>query len=65
MDLVDLGEALPHLAYRVIRDGLLLCRRDSGAHQRFFTRTVMRHLDFKPLRDRMFALASRRILGEE
>ena len=63
IDLVDLREAPIPLRYRVIRDGQLLHSSDEKARQRFETDTVMRYLDFKPIRDQAFRTAREAIVG--
>lgn len=63
VDLILLSETPPPLAYRIIRDGHLVFCRDEKRRQVFETGTVMRYLDFKPLRDQAFRVARSRILG--
>jgi hypothetical protein len=62
VDLVVLNQASPPLRYRVIRDGMLVHSVDERVRVRFETDTVMRYLDFKPLRDRAFRWAREAIL---
>jgi hypothetical protein len=62
VDLVVLDRAAPPLRYRVIRDGKLIHCIDEAIRVRFETDTVMRYLDFKPLRDRAFRWARKAIL---
>lgn len=62
IDLVRLDRAPPPLGYRVVRDGRLLVSRDEKVRQRYVSRTVMRYLDFKPLRDRAFETARKAAL---
>ncbi|MBN1673178.1 MAG: hypothetical protein JXR37_19190 [Kiritimatiellae bacterium] len=45
-----------------IRDGTCVLCRDRGIKERFESDTVMRYLDFKPVRDRAFQAARRKIL---
>jgi len=47
--LVD--EAPPALAYRVFRDGRVLCLRDRPAFVRAKARAILEYLDFKPVQD--------------
>jgi hypothetical protein len=54
IDLVLLEEIPPPLAFRIIRDGERLVVRDPRENVSFRTRTIMRYLDFKPLRDAAF-----------
>jgi len=56
VDVVSLATAPVPLRYRVVRDGLLVLRRDAAAVERFITETVLHYLDFKPVRDRAFGL---------
>lgn len=62
VDLVLLDRASPPLRYRVVRDGKLLHSTDERLRARFETDTIMRYLDFKPLRDRAFLWAREAIL---
>ena len=50
VDLVDLGEAPIPLAYRVVRDGILLVSRDDHARIDHRVRTIDRYLDMAPMR---------------
>lgn len=61
VDLVSLTEAPPSLSYRVIRDGKCVLCRNPRIKERFESDTVMRYLDFKPVRDRMFRMSGRKI----
>ena len=56
VDVVSLGTAPVPLGYRIIREGSLVSCRDAGRLERFVTQTVLEYLDFKPLRDRAFAV---------
>lgn len=62
VDLVSLADAPSSLAYRVIRDGRCVFCRDRGARETFESDTVMRYLDFKPVRDNAFRASRERIL---
>jgi len=62
VDLVPLATAPSSLAYRVIRDGRCIYCRDRRAREAFESDTVMRYLDFKPIRDRAFQTSRERIL---
>lgn len=62
IDLVDLNRSSPPLAYRVIRDGKQVFCRDPVARESFESGTVMRYLDFQPLRDRAFQSGREHIL---
>jgi predicted nucleotidyltransferase len=50
VDVVVLNQAPVALAYRVLRDGVLLVRRDERARVEHWARTVDRYLDSAPLR---------------
>lgn len=65
VDLVRLDRASPPLRYRVVRDGKLLHCSDERLRVRFEADTVMRYLDFKPLRDRAFRWAREAVLKED
>jgi predicted nucleotidyltransferase len=65
IDLVVLEEIPPPLAFRIIRDGERLVARDPGEDVSFRTRTIMRYLDFKPLRDAAFRSGREAILAPE
>lgn len=62
VDLVILADAPSSLAYRIIRDGRCVLCRDAKAKEHFESKTIMRYLDFKPVRERAFETASRRTL---
>lgn len=62
IDLVVLNEAPVALAYRVIRDGRCVHCRDDRLRLGFMTRTILRYLDFKPVRDQAFRVLRRKIL---
>jgi len=62
VDLVSLAQAPAALAYRVIRDGQCIDCRDKRVREAFESSTVMRYLDFKPVRERAFQIARQRIL---
>jgi predicted nucleotidyltransferase len=57
IDLIVLNRAPPPLAYRVVRDGRRIFCRNPAACEAFESHTVMRYLDFKPVRDRAFHVA--------
>jgi predicted nucleotidyltransferase len=63
LDVVSLNEAPPPLAYRVIRDGRLILCRDERARELFESDTIMRYLDFKPVREAAFRTSRANILG--
>lgn len=63
LDVVLLNRAPSALAYRVIRDGIVLCCSDSKAREAFESRIVMDYLDFQPLRRQAFQTARQHILG--
>jgi predicted nucleotidyltransferase len=63
VDLVVLNDAPVALAYRVLRDGILLISNDEPARVRHWTRTVDRYLDTAPLR-RALAEGTRHRLEE-
>lgn len=63
VDLVVLNDAPVALAYRVLRDGILLVSNDERARIRHWTRTVDRYLDTAPLR-RALAAGTRHRLEE-
>ena len=62
VDLVLLNRAPPSLAYRVIRDGRRVICRNARACEAFESDTVMRHLDFQPVRDRAFHVSRAQVL---
>lgn len=63
VDLVSLSDAPSSLAYRVIREGRCIYCNDAKSRESFETDTVMRYLDFKPVRERAFRVSRDRILG--
>ncbi len=63
VDVVSLGHAAIPLQYRVVREGVLIASRDAAALQRFVAQAVLHYLDFKPLRDRAFAVQRQAILA--
>jgi predicted nucleotidyltransferase len=63
VDFVALADAPPPLSYRVIREGRCVFCRDPKSREAFETDSVMRYLDFKPLRDQAFRTSRKRILG--
>lgn len=60
-DVVVLNHAPVSLAYRVLRDGVLLVERDRAARVRHWVRTVDRYLDMVPAREILAAGTRRRI----
>ena len=65
IDLVLLREIPIPLAFRVIRDGERLVVRDPREDVSFRTRTILRYLDFKPLRDAAFRTRRAAILAAD
>ena len=63
VDLVSLADAPSSLSYSVIREGRCVYCSDRTARESFETDTVMRYLDFKPVRERAFRVSRDRILG--
>lgn len=63
VDLVILNEAPVALAYRVLRDGVVLVCRDERARTTHWVRTVDHYLDTEPMR-RMLEEGTRRRLRE-
>jgi len=49
IDLVILNEAPFSLAYRILRDGMVLIAPNLKAKENFEVRTIMNYLDFQPL----------------
>jgi predicted nucleotidyltransferase len=64
VDVISLATAAMPLRYRVIRDGVLVLRRDPASFERFFAETVRHYLDFKPVRDRAFGDVRDAILAD-
>jgi uncharacterized protein len=64
VDVVSLSDAPVALRYRVVREGALVVSRHPAALERFITDSVMHYLDFKPVRDRAFAIQRAAILGD-
>ena len=62
VDFVSLSSAPPSLSYRIIRDGECVYCADERARENFETSTVMRYLDFKPVREQ--ALRTSRATNE-
>ncbi len=62
IDLVSLVKAPPALAYRIIKDGHCICCRDKKVVESFESLTVMKYLDFKPVRERAFQTSRARTL---
>jgi len=65
IDLVLLEDIPPPLAFRIIRDGERLVANDPREDVAFRTRTIMRYLDFKPLRDAAFRSGREAIWARE
>ncbi len=61
-DLVDLRKANSAVAYEVIRTGTRLLCRDESVRQNFESQTVLRYLDFQPIREQMHRIHRRHIL---
>jgi predicted nucleotidyltransferase len=59
VDLVVLDKAGPGLAYRVFREGRLLCERDHGKLVERKARAILEYLDFRPVEE-VFARAALR-----
>lgn len=53
VDLVDLGEAPPGLAYRAFRDGRVIVERDRDALVARRARAFLEYLDFKPVEEQL------------
>jgi predicted nucleotidyltransferase len=51
VDVVDLEQAPPALAYRIFRDGLVILERDRERLVARRARAVLEYLDFKPLEE--------------
>ena len=62
VDLVLLNRAPASLAYRVVRDGRRLICRNARACEAFESDTVMRYLDFKPVRELAFQVSRAQVL---
>lgn len=62
LDIVSLSDASLALRYRVVRDGVVVVSRQPAALERFITESVLHYLDFKPVRDRAFAIQRAAIL---
>ena len=63
VDLVLLNRAPAAPAYRVVRDGRRVICRNARAREAFESDTVMRYLDFKPVRDRAFQVSRAQVLA--
>ncbi len=50
VDLVVLNHATPDLVHRVLRDGILVCERNSSARIRFEVRLRSAYFDMEPVR---------------
>jgi predicted nucleotidyltransferase len=62
VDFVSLADAPSSLSYRVIREGRCVYCSDRKSREAFETATVMRYLDFKPVREQAFRTSRNRIL---
>ena len=51
VDVVDVDQAPPALAYRVFRDGLVLVARDRPRLAARRARAILEYLDFQPIED--------------
>ncbi len=65
VDLILMNDSPIPLTYRIIRDGKLIHCTDERARERFESATILRYLDFKPLRDMAFRTAREAIVGAE
>lgn len=63
IDVVSLPSAPTPLAYRIVREGVLVVSRDARRLERFVTDTVLHYLDFQPLRERAFRVQRDAVLG--
>ena len=63
VDLVLLNRAPAAPAYRVVRDSRRVICRNARACEAFESDTVMRYLDFKPVRDRAFQVSRAQVLA--
>jgi len=65
IDVLILNQAPLALAYRVLRDGILVYCRDEAKRIKFTARTVSMYLDFKPIAERReHAILERACKGE-
>jgi uncharacterized protein len=64
VDVAILNEASLALAYRVLRDGVLLFCRDHAAYVRYRVRTLNLYFDFAPLLERHQAIFLKRVSEE-
>lgn len=62
VDLVDLQRAPFALRFRAVRHGRVLICRDEVTRVRFEVESVLRYLDFKPLRDAGLRIGARRVV---
>jgi hypothetical protein len=65
IDVVSLTDAPLPLRYQVVRDGAVVLCRDAAALERFVADSILQYLDFKPLRDRAFAVMRAAILEKK
>lgn len=64
VDVVVLADAPIPLRYRIVGSGVPVVGRDEAALERFIVESVLHYLDFKPLRDRLFEIQRRAIVGK-
>ncbi|MBT3192958.1 MAG: nucleotidyltransferase domain-containing protein [Verrucomicrobia bacterium] len=62
VDLISLADSPSPLSYRVIREGRCIHCSDRKMREAFESDTVMRYLDFKPIRDQAFGVSRNHIL---
>lgn len=62
IDLIILNEAPFTLAYRILRDGMVLIAPNLQAKENFEVRTIMNYLDFQPLLSGAFETSRQEIL---
>ena len=62
VDLIVLNEAPFTLAYRVLRDGIVLTVRNPRAKENFEVMTIMNYLDFQPVLQRALETSRQEIL---
>lgn len=65
IDLVVLNEAPFTLAYRVLRDGIVIIAPNLLAKENFEVRTIMNYLDFQPLLRKSLETSREEILKEK
>lgn len=62
IDLIILNEAPFALAYRILRDGMVLTAPNLQAKENFEVRTIMNYLDFQPLLSSVLETSRQEIL---